>query len=298
MIEQNNYFFNLTKYIKPKTFSKNDTLDNYREVIIEGPTGPPGLPGDRFSTKTIHKIILEPKPNAVIFFNVEPGLAFISGNSVIVAEVADSINSQLNTFEATIQFYSKTTGQIVVKDIVNIHGDFGVKDCEYYVNLDGVDGAPGEQGPTGERGPIGPTGQSGVIGPVGERGIPGPTGPSSISDELIPIYLIDNTIKIPEQFNPITYYSVNLKNGDEITNIESNLKNNQSAFILFELYDLYNSVPSATIHTIKNYNIKINYNDNITLTADLPFMMMKVYNIKNSIFIECVSYYKNNYITV
>ena len=57
-------------------------------------------------------------------------------------------------------------------------------------------------------------------------------------------------------------------------------------------------MPSATIHTIKNYNIKINYNDNITLTADLPFMMMKVYNIKNSIFIECVSYYKNNYITV
>jgi len=295
--------------------SKNKNLDNkYKEIRIEGPTGPPGLPGDRFSTKTINKLLLEPTPHATIFFDVEPGLAFIGGNSVIIAETADSINSVLNTFEATIQYYNKYSGQIVVKDIVNIHGTFGVKECYYYVNLDGVDGAPGEtgptgeqgiqgptgeqgiQGPTGEQGIQGPTGEQGIQGPTGEQGIQGPTGPNNISDELISIKLLNYKITIPEQIHSIAYYSIHLNNGDEVTNIENNLKKNQTAILLFELQELNTS--TATIYTIENNNIKTNYKNNILLNADLPYVIMKIYNITDKIFVESVSYYNNNYITV
>jgi hypothetical protein len=281
---ENNYFFYLNKRIRPNNYFVHSKNNNYleekkKEIIIEGPTGPPGLHGDRFATKTINKILLEPKPNAVIFFDVEPDLAYIGGNSVIVAETADSINSTLNTFEATIQYYNKSSGQIVVRDIVNIHGTFGVKECYYFVNLDGVDG---EQGATGE------------VGPTGE---PGPTGPSNISEHLISIELLNDTIIVPEQNNSITYYSIHVKNGDEVKNIENHLKNNQTAILLFELENTeYNS--HALIYNLEKNNIKTNFKENIILNADLPFVMMKIYNIQNYIFIESVSYYKNNYITV
>ena len=95
----------------------------------------------------------------------------------------------------------------------------------------------------------------------------------------------------------IAYYSVHLKNGDELTYIENNLKNNQKAIILLELQD-NNTSSNATIHTIEYDNIKTNYKNNILLNSDLPFIMMKVYNINHVLFIESVSYYKNNYITV
>ena len=119
-----NYLFNLRKI--------SNSNNNKSPVIIYGNTiqtpnnletliGPTGAAGDRFATKTPYELILKPSANTILIFKVEPGLAYISGNSVIVAEVGDNINSELNTFEGTIQFYSKKTGEIVIKDIVNMN---------------------------------------------------------------------------------------------------------------------------------------------------------------------------------
>jgi hypothetical protein len=210
--------------------------------------------------------------------NVDPGLAYISGNSVIVAQVADNINSELNTFEGTIQYYNKNSGQIIVKDITNIHGDFFKEEYYYHVNLDGVDGAQGDEGP------IGPTGLQ---------------GPSGISETSITLNLLDNSINIPYQLNPITYYAVKVYNKDEIKKIQSQLKNNQMAIILIELSDLdYNETSNATIFTMYDKNLIINYNRNILLNYDSQFVLIKVINMNDHIFVECVPYFRNNFVSL
>ena len=243
-----------------------------------GPTGAAGKDGDRFCTKTINPTRVRPTNNSFISLIVEPGLAYISGNSVIVAEVPSKLSDELYTFEGTIQYYSKDTGNIIIKDITNIHGDFGTHECYYHVNLDGVDG---------EQGPIGP------IGPIG------PTGPSNVSERNTLLILLDNNIIIPEQENPITYYTMNVNNNDEIKYIQSNLKNNQVAIILIELCDI-NIIDTsvATFFTMYNIGININYNKNIILNQDSPFLIIKIYNINNNTFVECVPYFKNRFISI
>lgn len=243
-----------------------------------GPTGINGKDGDRFCSRTTAKTNIRPTEKSFISMDIDPGLAYISGNSVIVAEVPNTINSELYTFEGTIQYYNKETGKIIIKDITNIHGDFGTHECYYFVNLDGVDGAPGEEGP------IGPTGLQ---------------GPSGISETSIPLDLLDNTINIPYQLNPIAYYTLNIHNNDEINKIQSQLKNNQMAIILIELSDLnYNHSANATIFTMYHENLIINYNKNILLNQDSPFALIKVVNMNDHLFVECVSYFKNNFISV
>ena len=250
---------------------------------LPGPTGPNGLDGDRFACKTQNPTTIRPNKNSIIILSVETGLAYISGNSVIVAEVAKSLDGELNTFEGTIQYYNKASGQLIIKDIVNIHGDFDKEEPSYYhVNLDGVDGAPGEPGAQG------PTGPSGELGP---------TGPTNFSDTLVSLNLIDNTLIIPKQTFPISYYYIKFNNGDELRNVKSNLKNNEIAHILIELCDLSsNVISSATIYTMFDETKIINYSHDIVLNHDKPFVMLKIYNINNLNLIECVSFYKNNYI--
>jgi hypothetical protein len=278
--DRNHYLFSLSK----KTKNTNNIQPNNKKTIvqksiiqkiIEGPTGPSGKDGDRFCTKTTNKIRLNPTRNSIIAINVEPGLSYISGNSVIVAEVPNHINDELNTFEGIVQYYSKLSGQIIIKDISNIHGEFKTPECYYHVNLDGIDG---------EQGPPGP---------------PGPTGASYTSETSLSLILLENTITIPEQVNQITYYTLNINNNDEIKGVQSNLKNNQTSIILINLSDLQeNDTSVATIYTMYNNSISINYDKNIVLNQDIPFAMFKIYNIHNNIFLESVSYYKNNYISL
>jgi hypothetical protein len=296
-MKRNHYLFSFTK----KTINPvNNFLYNKiviqksveepikKEVeVLEGPMGPPGLEGpmgptgaagrdgDRFCTKTINPTLVRPINNSFISFIVEPGLAYISGNSVIVAEVPSNLSDGLYTFEGTIQYYNKDTGNIFIKDITNIRGDFGTHECYYHVNLDGVDGVDGEQGPIG------------------------PTGPSNVSETHFSLILSDNNIIIPEQENPITYYTMNVNNNDEIKYIQSNLKNNQVAIILIELCDV-NIIDTsfATFFTMYSIGININYNQNIILNQDMPFLIVKIYKINNNTFLECVPYYKNRFISI
>ena len=140
--------------------------------------------------------------------------------------------------------------------------------------------------------------RQGIDGAPGEQGPPGPTGPSNISETNISLILFNNTITIPEQDNSITYYTMNVYDHDEIKSIQSNLKNNQMAIILIELFDVQNNEhSSATIFTMHDTNLTINYNKNILLNHDMPFAICKIYNINNNIFVECISYYKNNFIS-
>ena len=41
-----------------------------------------------------------------------------------------------------------------------------------------------------------------------------------------------------------------------------------------------------------------NFKTNIVLNQDEKFVMIKIYNINNLNLIECVSFYKNNYIRI
>jgi hypothetical protein len=239
--------------------------------FIEGPTGPSGRDGDRFCTKTTQPSLIKPSANSLIILNVEPGLAYITGNSVIVAEVADNLTSDLNTFEGTIHYYGENSGQIIIKDITNIHGVFGIKECFYYVNLDGVDGAPGERG---------------------EEGPTGPQGPTSVSTISTILELIDNSVFLPKQYNPISYYTLNLKNSDEFKNIYDKLTNNQTAIILINLNELDNE-PDTKAYIFPILNINVNYNSVISLNNITPFAIFKLYNIENFLFGECTTYFKN-----
>jgi hypothetical protein len=83
----------------------------------KGDKGDNGTPGDRFTTKTLCEIILQPKKNSVVIFDVEPGLAYITGNSVIVAQIPKYLDDEINSFEGTIQYYGKESGQIIINDI-------------------------------------------------------------------------------------------------------------------------------------------------------------------------------------
>ena len=114
---------------------------------------------------------------------------------------------------------------------------------------------------------------------------------------LISLNLIDNKLIIPEQIFSISYYYVKFNNGDELRNIESNLKNNEIAYILIELIDSSSSeISSATISTMFDEKTIFNFKTNIVLKQDEKFVMIKIYNINNLNLIECVSFYKNNYI--
>jgi len=271
-----NYMFNL------RSFENNNSkivavIGNHIQHTnsnIEGPTGPAGKDGDRFCTKTILPILFEPKKDGFFALQVDIGLAYITGNSVIVAEVVDNFLSDLNSFEGTIHYYNSKSGQIIITDIVNIRGEFGIKEAFYHVNLDGVDGEPGVEGPTG------------------------PIGPSSVSSSSTMIELIDNMILLPSQINPISYYTLNLNNKDEFKNIHANLTNNQTAIILINLSDLSDNPDTiAYIFPILNLNINVNYNSVISLNNVTPFAIFKLYNIENLMFSECITYFKNTYYT-
>ena len=85
-------------------------------------------------------------------------------------------------------------------------------------------------------------------------------------------------------------------NGDELRNLQSNLKNNETANILIELCDLsFRENSSATISNIFDEKTICNFKTNITLNKKHAFVILKIYNINNLNIIECVSFYKNNY---
>jgi hypothetical protein len=60
----------------------------------------------------------------------------------------------------------------------------------------------------GPLGPIGPTGPAGV----------GPVGPAGINTTIVVATYSSNTLTIPNQYNPLVYYSVTLPDAGDIIN--------------------------------------------------------------------------------
>lgn len=221
-----------------------------------GPQGPEGISGDRYYSKIQGKHIFDVKENTFIAFDIEIGLAYISGNSVIISEVPTKIDSEINSFEGIVQYYNSQSGQIIIKNINNIKGTFEKIPTHYYINLNAI------------------------LRPIVTRDLP----------NIIPISLNNNTIDISEQTNDIQYYTLNLKNKDELKYIYDSLKNNQQTIILIKL-DIKSNETSATIYPIENMNT--NYNSNIILNNNAPYAIFKIHFIENLIFGDCVSYFKN-----
>ena len=139
-----------------------------------GPTGPignTGIPGDRYNTYTSFNETPDPD-NESVSLNVEPGLAYITGNSIIVIDRTTNTYS----FEGRVLSYNNITGTIVVDSIANIIGSIPFPDTIYNVNLDGIDGPTGPRGLDGFTGYTGLRGLDGFTGPRGLDGLTGPTG--------------------------------------------------------------------------------------------------------------------------
>lgn len=274
------YVFNLRENsivipkLKPST-SQSEIINNDSDKVKQcdkviigptgdkgepGPTGPTGSQGDKYCTKTTIKYVFEPKENIFIVFKVEPGLSYISGNSVVIVEEATTLDSEINSFEGIIQHYSLTSGEIILKDITNINGEFSTTPKYYYVNL---------------------------------NYIAGPTGPSNISENSSLLQLTDNTIIILEQNSFISYYKLLLHDKDELKKIYCHLTNNKTAIVLISLDECLvdNNEAFATIFPIINTNN--NYNSNILINNTTPYVILKIQNIENIIFCECNSFYKN-----
>jgi hypothetical protein len=241
---------------QPKMVTTND--------IIVGPTGPQGISGDRYSSKTLEKHIFDLKENSFIMLNIETGLAYISGNSIIVSEVPTKIGSGINSFEGIVKYYNSQSGQIIIENINNIKGTIEKIPNYYYLNL---------------------------------NAIPQPIS-YNIEQTSIPISLINNTVNIPVQDNNIQYYTLSLQNNDEVKYIHTSLKNNQQATILIKLDDnmlyLDDSIlfkSSAIIYPILNINTS--YNSHINLNNNSPYAILKINVIDNLVFGKCVSYCKN-----
>ena len=142
-----------------------------------GPTGPTGRSGSIYNTHTVNPILPTPIEGESLTFTVESGLAYISGNVIVIVDSGNAANS----FQGYVGSYNANTGLMTVINISNITGTFA--STIYNANLDAIQGPPGptgagSTGPTGAggAGPTGPTG-AGLTGPTGSGGT-GATGPS------------------------------------------------------------------------------------------------------------------------
>ena len=131
-----------------------------------GPTGPTGVRGPAYKSVS-SSILLTPIQDSSVTFVIETGLAFSTGNPVIVISANGS-------FHGTITSYTVNTGSITVGNIGFIEGTFGTSST-YTVVINGI---PGPTGPTGLTGSTGFTGPDGNVGATGQQGATGDIGPS------------------------------------------------------------------------------------------------------------------------
>ena len=142
-------------------------------------TGPTGLSGDRYNTRSVSTII-GPTVSGSVLLDVDAQLAYVIGNYVIVV----SASNPANYFNGQVQSYDTITGLIIINNISNINGTFS-SNTPYIVNLNAALGATGLPGPTGVIGPTGNTGPTGALG-TGPTGATGPTGPTGIQGNTGP----------------------------------------------------------------------------------------------------------------
>ena len=125
-------------------------------------------------------------------------------------------------------------------------------------------------GPIGPEGPTGPAG----VGPVGPAGINTNIASATYNSST-------NTLTIPNQYNPIVYYSVTLPNaGDAITTIDFGIfPSGYQAIIMVDGTIGTNSSPCLISNTIINVNTNL-ASPGLSLAGDLTngYATMIIYN--------------------
>ena len=123
-----------------------------------GNTGPAGY-ADKYNTVTTTGDYSFSKPvvGSTLSFIVAPGLAYITGNLVVVVATTLPLN---NVFYGSVQSYNALSGVMVVTNINNVSSSWQVYTGFYNINLNAIDstGSTGCTGPTGPTGSVGPTG--------------------------------------------------------------------------------------------------------------------------------------------
>lgn len=120
----------------------------------------------------------------------------------------------------------------------------------------------------GTQGPAGPTGPAAVgpMGSTGPTGYTGDIGPSSINTNVVSLTLSSNTITLtPTPTTAISYFTVNLGNGDNVTAINpGTIPAGYQAIVFLNM----TTIGTATITTAINStnNLYSNLNSTFTLT--------------------------------
>jgi collagen type VII alpha len=154
--------------------TQGDTGATGAASTVPGPTGAKGdKGGDYYLTNTDTEITPTPTLGGYEILNVGTGLAYISGNSIIVSQSTDNTHY----FTGRVGTYNPLNGSLTVVDIDYISGP-QFDDAIYDVNLDGTIGQTGFTGFTGYTGPTGPTGETGATGSTGSTGFTGQIGPT------------------------------------------------------------------------------------------------------------------------
>ena len=142
----------------PSKFSTNTVVVG----TAQGPTGPSGKSGNRFSSITQSPVLITPTIGGVIMLEVGTYLSYIYGTPVYVS----SAEIYTNNFKGTIFAYDPETGYMTIGNITAINGSFGATHI-YTVNAQQLTSI----------GPQGPQGGAGISGHMGLNGPTGPTGP-------------------------------------------------------------------------------------------------------------------------
>ncbi len=141
-----------------------------------GPTGAAGAAGDRYRSVSATGSV-DPYTAPYVDLVLATDLAYIAGNSILVADAAN----YANRFTGLVSSYDAVTGLARIVEYAGaLYGSFGVSTV-YNANLTGI---PGVTGPTG-------TGSGGSG--TGGTGYTGPTGPGNMiyNDAWIQQYFID-----------------------------------------------------------------------------------------------------------
>ena len=136
---------------------------------------------------------------------------------------------------------------------------------------------------------IGPIGPQGPTGPAGV----GPVGPAGINTNIVSATYNSSTytLTIPNQYNPITYYSVTLPNeGDSITTIDFGIfPSGYQAIIMIDGTSGTVDSPCVISNTI------INVNTNLSTSLELNnvvngYALMTIYNFDYNKLCNVVGY--------
>ncbi len=136
-----------------------------------GATGSTGPVGDRYAASSTNSLTIA--CSGTITFNIQTGLAYSAGQSIIIA------NSASLLMIGTVSSYTSATGSITV---ILGAGCVGTGTySSWAVNLNGAPGPAGAQGPTGPTGLTGPSGSNGTNGATGPTGLTGSAGPTGLT---------------------------------------------------------------------------------------------------------------------